>query len=202
MPELLLIDVALCVLLVVLAGCVMMVRRRRRRDQAAARAEERPGTAAEPTGNGMARRETAVVPGFGDDPAASDLDAGAPAKPEHAARSQVSGATPNPDGPRAERNEARPATDRARAGPDGPQPERDGARAGPDGPQAERNGTRAPDGARAGPDTPGVAPNGQPAAAATASDPIGSYYDKADRAMSDYLAALGWTEEPGTRHTG
>jgi hypothetical protein len=194
MPELLLLDVALCVLLVMLAGCVMMVRRRRRRNQAAARAGEGQGTAAELTGNGMVRRETAVVPGFGEYPAEPDLDGSAPAEPEHAARSQVSRATgppPDPDGPRAERNGAR-------AGPDG-------ARARPDGPRAERNGARAgPDGARAGPDTPGAAPNGQPAAAgaATASDPIGSYYDEADRAMSDYLAALGWTEEPGTRHTG
>jgi hypothetical protein len=198
MLELLLIDVALCVLLVVLAGCIMMVRRRRRHDQTAARAEEGPGKAAELSGNGMARRETAVVPGFGDDPAASDLDAGAPAEPEHAARSQVSrttGPAPGPDGPRAERNGPRPATDPARAATDG-------ARPGPAGPQAERNG--APDGARAGPDTPGAAPNGRPAAAgaATAGDPIGSYYDEADRSMSDYLAALGWTEEPGPRHTG
>lgn len=35
-------------------------------------------------------------------------------------------------------------------------------------------------------------------AAATGSGRIASYYDEADRPMADYLAARGWTEEPGT----
>ena len=44
---------------------------------------------------------------------------------------------------------------------------------------------------------------GSPAAAnATVSDRIGSYYDEADRAMSDYLAAMGWAEEPEAGRTG
>ena len=48
----------------------------------------------------------------------------------------------------------------------------------------------------------GPSPNGRPAVAEpdTTSDPIGSYYDEADRPMSDYLTALGWTREPPARH--
>jgi len=78
-----------------------------------------------------------------------------------------------------------------------------------DAPRAEpqANGATGPahDPDRAGPepDAPRAAPNGKSATAgATASDRIGSYYDEADRAMSDYLAAMGWTEEPETRRTG
>ena len=31
------------------------------------------------------------------------------------------------------------------------------------------------------------------------SERVSGYYDQANRPMSDYLAALGWTSEPGTR---
>jgi hypothetical protein len=191
--------------LVVVAGCVMLVRRRRRRNRAQVRAAERQGTAVELAGDGMAGGKTAVVPGFGDDPAESDPGAGAPAEPDQAAEPQVSGTTgPAPDShsPGAERDSPRAKAERPRAKPDAPQAERDAPRAEP-----RANGATGPahdpDGPGTGPDAPQAAPNGQPAAAAaTVSNQIGSYYDEADRAMSDYLAALGWTEEPGTRHTG
>jgi hypothetical protein len=197
MLQLLLIDVALCALLVAVAGCFLLWRRRRRHLQTGDRQE----TAAEPAGDGMAGRDTAVVPGFGEDPAEPDLAAGAPAEPERAAPPQVSVATgpaPDPDGQGTELNGARPGLNGA-----GPEPE--GLRAQRDGQRAEPQASGAA-GEAAGPDrpeAPRAAPNGRPAAgAATAGDPIGSYYDEADQAMSDYLAALGWTEEPGPRHPG
>jgi hypothetical protein len=205
MLELLLIDVALCALLVVVAGCVMLVRRRRRRNRDPVRAAERQGTAVELAGNAMAGDETAVVPGFGDDPAESDPGTGAPAEPEQAAEPQASGTTvPAPDshGPGAERDSPRARADGPRAKPHAPQTERDAPRAAP-----QANGATGPAHDPAGPgtepDPPRAAPNGQPAAAdAIVSNQIGSYYDEADRAMSDYLAAMGWTEEPETRRTG
>ena len=193
MIQLLLIDVALCALLVVVAGCIMLWRRRCRRDQAAMRAGEPPGTAAELAGDGTAGRDTAVVPGFGDDPE-PDLGVSAPAEPEQAAPSQVSGMTgpaSDPGGRVTELNGARPEPNGLRAQRDGPRAE----------PQANGATGPAPDPDR--PDSPRAASNGQPAAgAATAGDRIGSYYDEADRAMADYLAAMGWTEEPETRRTG
>jgi hypothetical protein len=169
--ELLLIDVALCALLVMVAGGIMLGRRRRRRNRALMPAGEWLGTAAEPAGDGTAERETAVVPGFGDDPAESGLEAGAPAEPEQAAQPRASGLT-------------------------GPPASVNGAGAEPAGPVVT--------GPSASPNGAGAKPAGQQAAAgdAAASDPIGSYYDEADRAMSDYLAARGWTDEPGTHRTG
>ena len=57
---------------------------------------------------------------------------------------------------------------------------------------------------RRGPHEPAAEPNGQQAAAgaATSGERIASYYDEADQAMSDYLAALGWTRETGTHDPG
>jgi hypothetical protein len=177
--ELILIDVALCALLVVVAGCIMLVRRRRRRHQDPMRAAERQGTGLELAGDGMAGHETAVVPGFGDGWAEPDPGANVPAEAKHAADPQASGTTgpaPDPDGPAAERDKPRTKADERGTEPGAP--------------RAERHAPRA-------------APNGQPAAAhAAVSDRIGSYYDEADRAMSDYLAAMGWGEEPETRRTG
>jgi hypothetical protein len=40
------------------------------------------------------------------------------------------------------------------------------------------------------------------AGAVTSSERIASYYDEADQPMSDYLAARGWTEEPGPHDPG
>ena len=199
MLQLLLIDVALCALLVVVAGCIMWWRWRGRRS----RAGDRPGTAAELAEDGMAGRDTAVVPGFGDYPAEPDRDVGTPAGPDRGAGtpawpeqaapslvSRVTGPAPDPGGPGIELNGSRP-------GPNGRRPSRAGQRAEP---RANGAAGQAPDpdrpAAEAG--APRAAPNGQPAAdPPTASDRIGSYYDEADRAMADYLAAMGWTEEPG-----
>ena len=212
----LLIDAALCALLIILAGWVIIGRRRRQRDRAPMSAGEGQGPAAGLAGDGMAGHETAVVPGFGADPVEPDPGLSALAEPEQAAGPQASGTNgpaPDPGGPGVERVGPRTRADGPAAGPrakaDRPRAKADAPQAVRDAPRAEpqANGTTGPahDPDRPGPepDGPQAAPNGQPATAgATASDRIGSYYDEADRAMSDYLAAMGWTEEPETRRTG
>ena len=212
----LLIDAALCALLIILAGWVIIGRRRRQRDRALISAGEGQGPAAGLAGDGMAGHETAVVPGFGADPVEPDPGLSALAEPEQAAGPQASGTNgpaPDPGGPGVERVGPRARADGPAAGPrakaDGPRAEADAPRAVRDAPRAEpqANGATGPahDPDRAGPEphAPRAAPNGKSATAgATASDRIGSYYDEADRAMSDYLAAMGWTEEPETRRTG
>lgn len=64
---------------------------------------------------------------------------------------------------------------------------------------AESQGSRVA-GPEPGPSGPGTGPDGQQAAAdaVTSSARIASYYEEADRPMADYLAARGWTGEPGT----
>ena len=59
------------------------------------------------------------------------------------------------------------------------------------GPQPDSNG-------------PGSGPDERHAAAdgVTGIGQIISYYDEADRPMADYLAAMGWTEGPGTHDPG
>ena len=208
----LLIDAALCALLIILAGWVIIGRRRRQRDRALISAGEGQGPAAGLAGDGMAGHETAVVPGFGADPVEPDPGLSALAEPEQAAGPQASGTNgpaPDPGGPGVERVGPRARADGPAAGPrakaDGPRAKADGPRAEADAPRAEpqANGATGPahDPDRAGPepDAPRAAPNGKSATAgATASDRIGSYYDEADRAMSDYLAEMGWADEPGT----
>jgi hypothetical protein len=168
------------------------------------RAAERQGTALELVGDGLAGHETAVVPGFGDGWAEPDPGANVPAEAKQAEEPQASGATgpaPDSDGPAAERDKPQTKADERGTEPDAPRAERHAPRAEP-----QANGAagpaRDPDGPQTEPDAPQAAPNGQVAAAnAAVSDRIGSYYDEADRAMSDYLAAMGWTEEPETRRT-
>jgi hypothetical protein len=55
-----------------------------------------------------------------------------------------------------------------------------------------------------GPDEPAAEPDGQQAAAgaATSGAQIASYYDEADQPMSDYLAALGWSQGAGMHDPG
>ena len=91
----LLIDAALCALLIILAGWVIIGRRRRQRDRALISAGEGQGPAAGLAGDGMAGHETAVVPGFGADPVEPDPGLSALAEPEQTAEPQASGT----DGP-------------------------------------------------------------------------------------------------------
>ena len=63
MQKLVLIDVAVCAALIMVAVCAMVLRWRRRRRRGLVR-QTRRGTAAGPYGGRAARRETPLVPGF------------------------------------------------------------------------------------------------------------------------------------------
>ena len=98
MPELLLIDVALCAALIMMAALIVIRRRRGSNGQPAASADGR-GTAAGPAGTAMAPREIAIVPGFADT-VQPDPGAAAPVRPEQASHSQAGpAASPRPDPP-------------------------------------------------------------------------------------------------------
>jgi hypothetical protein len=105
MLELLLIDVAVCAALIMVAALVVIRRWRRRSGQPSMPASRR-GAAAEPAGEVMAPREIAIVPGFADT-VQPDPGAHVPAPPGQAAHLQ-----------------ARPA-----AGPQGPGPQPNGQQA-------------------------------------------------------------------------
>ena len=167
MPELLLIDVVLCAVLITLAALIVVGHWRRSRAQSSLDAEERPGAAAELAGEETATGETAVLPGFSADTARPDPGADAPAEPEQAPQ-------PAADVPAEPGQTVEPQVSAVT------------------GPEPGANGQSPPSNGQ------GLSPNGQPASAdaVAESDPIGSFYDEADRAMSDYLAALGWTGEP------
>ena len=152
MLELLLIDVALCAALIMVAACIMVWRWRRSSDHSPVPVRERRETVAKVAGAGIAPRETAIVPGFSDETVERGLGAITPADPEQDEESQISVvADPAP-----------------------------------------------------GPYESAAEPNEQQAAAGavTASERIGSYYDRSDQPVAAYLAAQGWTEEPGTHAPG
>jgi len=91
MLELLLIDLAVCAAVIMVAASVMVMRWRWRSDQPRMPVRGRRGAVAELADEGIAQRETAVVPGFSHDIVARDLGAKVSAEPEQAAESQVSG---------------------------------------------------------------------------------------------------------------
>jgi len=191
MPELLLIDVVLCAVLITLAALIVVGHWRRSRAQSSLDAEERPGAAAELAGEETATGETAVLPGFSADTARPDPGADAPAEPEQAPQSAADApAAPQPaaDAPAEPEQVSQPAADVPAEPGQTVEPQVSAVT----GPEPGANGQSPPSNGQ------GLSPNGQPASAdaVAESDPIGSFYDEADRAMSDYLAALGWTGEP------
>jgi hypothetical protein len=100
MLELLLIDVALCAALIMVAALVVLRRWRRSSGQPSTPDSGR-GAAAKPTGGATAPREIAIVPGF-TDTVQPDPGAHVPARPEQAAHLQARPATgpqPDPRGP-------------------------------------------------------------------------------------------------------
>lgn len=142
MLKLLLIDVALFVVLIMVAALVVTRRLALEQRPAPAPADARGAGRA---GQAMAPREIAIVPGFSDT-VQPDRGVHVPVRPEQAGHPQPSPA----DGP----------------GPD--------------------------------PHSRGPHSNGQQATARTltTSEEIASYYDRADKAMADYLTARGWTDQP------
>lgn len=105
MLGLLLIDVALCAVLIMVAATVMLRRWRRSNGQPLVPVSQWRGAVAARAGGRMAQRERAVVPGFSEDSVEPGLGAPVPAEPQQAAQSQlseVSGPEPGPDGSGAE----------------------------------------------------------------------------------------------------
>jgi len=90
MRELLLIDLAICAAVIVVAAAVMLWRRGSGRPPVIF--QDRPGSVAELADEGLSGREVAGMPGFGPDIAERDLGAKTPAGPQQAAESELGGA--------------------------------------------------------------------------------------------------------------
>lgn len=100
MPGLLLIGVALCAALIMMAALVVIRHRRRSKGQSPAPVGAR-GAAAAPARNAMAPHEIAIVPGFSDTVPPGSV-AQMPVPPGQAARPQAGppvGSQPDPNGP-------------------------------------------------------------------------------------------------------
>jgi hypothetical protein len=239
MFNLLLIDVAACVALIMVAALVMVLRwnRRGRPLPMVFRKLRRRSARA---GERRAPRPAAVVPGFSEGGRQPGALAAVPPARQHALRTGQRGqpasvaqpAYPAPGGhPAPARQPApggHPAPARqpqqprytAPAGPRPParppppagqptparQPPRGGQPAAAGQPELARQPPQAAprttvtEGTQPGParHEPAAAPDEQPDIAARSSERIGSYYDEADRAMSDYLTQMGWPDEPAT----
>ena len=224
MFNLLLIDVAACVALIMVAAFVMVMRWHRRGRPVPKLIRKVRRSAAGDT-EWRAPRRAAVVPGFsrerGQPGAQQDMRAegaspGRPSaqagQPQPAARSgdparagqPAQAVQPAQAGQLAyamQHAHARNVTYAAQPAQAGqPAPAGHPAHAGRDG-RAEQAARRAEGSEMAEPEPsrngPGAAPDQQPDPAAR-SQRIGSYYDEADRAMSDYLSAMGWTGEAAT----
>jgi hypothetical protein len=209
-PDLLLIDLVVGAVLIMLAA-VIIVRRGRSPGPS-----PRPGEVAGLDGEETVHAQMPVVPGFsggaaGPDPslnglhrAAHEPDPGArepglgareSAGPERDASPQVSGAADagpgarEPAGP--EREASSQVSGAADAGPGGRKP------AGPEREASSQVGGAA--GAGPGSRAPVAELNGRPGpgGVVTSSGRVSSYYEGADQPIADYLAELGWDEEPG-----
>jgi len=193
MLKLVMIDVAVCAALILVAFCAGMLRWRRRRMLALQRRTPR-GTAAGPAGRRAARRERHLVPGFSADGGAQAPVAAVPAAPDRRARPQGRRRWPAPyPAGRAAKGPASgwPAPGHApREVSHEPRPRRPLPNIGPGEPSTEPGPAdpRAAD--------PGGEPDQQAAGPLTSSDKISSYYDEADQDMSDYLAERGWPKKP------
>lgn len=91
MRELLVIELAICAAVIVVAAVVIVMRWRRGSGQPRISVEEWRGAVAELADEGMSAREVADVPGFSHDTMEPDLGPNVPADPEQAAETPVSG---------------------------------------------------------------------------------------------------------------
>ena len=184
MREVLLIDVALWVVLIMAAA--LIITRRWRRSHSRMPARRPRGEAPERTGQKMSAPKAASVTGLGADIRAPDGAAPRPARPPPAApRQAIPMADPRPARPPpAAPPQAIPMAD--------PRPARPPPAARPQATQLANPKAR--------PRRPGGQRDGRraPTRAATPSERIASYYDQADQPIADYLAALGWTQQPPT----
>ena len=234
MFHLILIDVAACVALIMVAAFFMVRRWLQRTRRSLIPASWRRRAAAERAGQGVASRPVAVIPGLTAPAAkarrarrASRAARRAPATPirpaaqpqqeahAHPATQPMpaamqAGTQPLPTAVQAEQGtqplEAVPPgrpprpvvpaeqATRAQQATQPPRPMRVAAAqqaVRPGGAGEKRSAEQSLNG-------PGAAPRERPRPArpATSAERIGSYYDEADRHMSDYLAELGWADEP------
>ena len=186
MQKLVLIDVAVCAALIMMAAFAMVLRWRRRRRRALVRQAQR-GTVAGPYGGRASRREAPLVPGLSAGSEVPDPAMAVPARRHRLAASRASG---------------RSTPGRANHGPasgwptPGQAPREVSHEPGPRGPRMNlAPGERTPEPGRANlPDEPGQRATGP----LTSTEKIDNYYAEADRAMSDYLTERGWSKEPDT----
>jgi hypothetical protein len=211
MREVLLADVALWGALITLAALIIIGRWRRSHSRIPARGVR--GEAPELAAQKMAPPKTASVTRLGEDTKAPGRAAPRSAGPAPAA---LPGPTQTAD-PRVRPAPAAPPRPTLTADP----------RARPHRPGAQRDGQRPP--ARASttpsermaspseraatpservtsPSEPVASPSERAASpserAASPSEQVASYYDQADQPIADYLAALGWTQQPPHRPSG
>ena len=179
MQKLVLIDVAVCAALIMVAACAMVLRWRRRRRREPVR---------------RARRGTPLVPGFSAGSEAQELAMPVRAKRDRLAASRAgrratpARANPGPasgwptpgQAPREVSHEPGPREPGANLAPGEPRPN-----PGPGKPRPE-------------PADPAGEPDQQGTGPLTSTEKIGNYYAEADQAMSDYLTERGWPKEPDT----
>jgi hypothetical protein len=208
MLKLVMIDVAVCAALIIVAFCAGILRWRRHKRALLRRT--RRGTAAGSAGGRAARREAPLVPGFSARGRAQGPVVAVPAAPDQRAGSRVSRRWPAPQ----------PAPGRAAKGPESGWPAPGHAlrevshEPGPReplpniGPGESRPREPLPNigpgepSLDPGPANPGDEPDQQATGPPTSSEKISSYYDDADRKMSDYLAERGWPKEPDIPGSG
>ena len=192
MQKLVLIDVAVCAALIMIAACAMVLRWRRRRRRRLVRQTRRGGVAG-PYGGRAARRETPLVPGFSAGSEAHDPAVAVP-EPDRLAASRASQRSPgqaNPgpasgwptpgQAPREVSHEPGPRGPSTNLAPGEPSTKPGRAN------RADRPGQQATGPHQHRQDRP-----------PTSTDKIGNYYAEADQAMSDYLTERGWPKEPDT----
>jgi hypothetical protein len=203
MLKLVLIDVAVCAALIMVAACAMVLRWRRRRRRLLVR-QARRGTATGPYGGRAARREAPLVPGFSAGSEAQDPAMAVPAERNRLAASRAGQRSTS-------RARQRSTSGRANPGPasgwptPGQAPREVSHEPGPREPSLNPGpGELTPNLAPGEPSPePGPAkPAGEPGRPATgpltSTEKIGNYYADADQAMSDYLIERGWPKEPDT----
>ena len=186
MQKLVLIDVAVCAALIMMAAFAMVLRWRRRRRRALVR-QARRGTVAGPYGGRAARREAPLVPGLSAGSETEDPAMAVPAERDRLAASRA--------GQRSTPGRANPGPASGWPTP-GQAPREVSHEPGPRGPRMNlAPGERAPEPGRANlPDEPGQRATGP----LTSTEKIDNYYAEADQAMSDYLTERGWPKEPDT----
>jgi hypothetical protein len=203
MQKLVLIDVAVCAALILVAACAMVLRWRRRRRRGLVRQARRRAVAG-PYGGRPARRETPLVPGFSADSEAQDPARAVPEPDRLAAswasrRSLPGRADPGPasgwpapgQAPCEVSHEPGPRGPSTNLGPAGPSTNLGPAEPGPEPRRANRAGE--PDQRATGPLT-----STEKTGPRTSTEKIDSYYAEADQTMSDYLTERGWPKEPDT----